>query len=262
MIYCYGQDTLDMTMSTLIKFMPPMPIYILNVAEPDKTDNHARIESCAKRYPNITIERATVYKPLAIRDFAANHPELDFIFKTDDDMFYTSSDTWDGIIGAYNKFDGVLFASGLPPLQRWILPLVARRLGEYIEDALMHPNLMRAIDRKPELLNRIWDITLPPEETLAKLRKVQPRFITLPDDALPKDHWIVGHYYIKRTDLLKAFNDAPNDQRGLHQLRQRGGKIAIDTHSLVYHYSNNRHKAYSDKHILPRIQELDFWKLQ
>lgn len=285
LIYSCGMRTLNMTLSSLIKFMPPsLPLYILDSASENQPCGERRIQDLVMAHNDrVTLVGGGRCVPVdqdtdesdpqgngcsyitMLRDFCREHPEFEYIWKTDDDVVYTSPCIWPGVVDAYIRTPNVIFAAAAMPLQRHIFPIIAERLGQAgnYDKALRRDNIFKPLVKHPELAQAVWDITLPPDTVLSRLRKHPDKLLQIGPTMLRRDHYIVCHYLTRREDVLAAFQVASNDQRGYHILRKRDGRnIGVDMHNLAYHYSCQPGKEWSDEHILPRLRAMDFWKLE
>ncbi len=271
-VYSYGLQTLDMTIHSLLRYMPPeIPICVLDTTKPGQTEKQEWIRACVNLDKNrIKYVRCSEDNPRAIGNFAEEHEEYDYIWKTDDDMFYASEGIWDGVMTALTQYPNAIIGCAFQPLQRWILPVIFDRMNIEIDERFRHPDIRHMVGHNLDMMHKLWDMTLPPEKFLKQLRAIEPRYFVLPTDIGLARHrkrfrWTACHYLIRREDLVRGCHLSfakGSDERAIHAMRLRHKDVAIDSHSLVYHYSYKGAKSYCDEHILPRIRAMDFWRLQ
>ncbi len=270
MILSCGLPTLEMTLQSAIRYLPmDLPIYLFDdTTASDQDPLHRRwwIDKCMKPFVNrVTRIFLDEYRhDWATARFCERHPQYDFVLKLDDDVFLTNAEFWPGIIAAYNSRSDTGIACAFQPIQRYTLPIMAKRLNKILPECLLVNDVRHELDQSPDLAHHIWDMTTPPSIILNDLRKAQPRFIYIDHKVMPSMHFTICHMFIAAQDAV-GFLQEPIFKRGeehwVHIMRTKHHRpVAVDTHNLVYHYGYRKEKKYSDEHILPKLRGMEFWE--
>lgn len=281
LLYTCGMPSLALCLSSVLKYLPgDIPIFLINNANPcvaTEELNRRRIQTAVERAQGRLhlIEPWCRNHPRNILHFCQEHREFQFIWKMDDDIFYTDVETWDGVIAGYQGHADAILATGITPIQQGVLPLLVERAGLDLPATLVtHSHkLSKFLKQQPEMVSTIWDATLPPEGLQAKLKAHPgPRYVVV-DNAQVGTDYSVGHYYAARRDIIAAYADTLRedsgihqefrwgDERGLNAMRRRDNRaVVVDTHSLVYHLAWYPARSWSEDHILPKLMRLPTWQ--
>ncbi len=275
LLITYSMATLPLTLASIMKHFPKdVKVYVVSSVEPRKPEKRGRnhgdkwniyrnenLRDAVDKYGDgrVVIEQyPNVYDaPAAVKAFTMYHNELDYIWKTDDDIIYTSPDTWDNITSAYLEHDNVVASCGFMPLNGMSPTIIQERLGVKMpEDLVKLPAITRLlIQGNSDYAKAIWDATFPPKPVIDKLRKVDQRYVYYPAEYQIKHSWSCCHYYTSRETILEAYRRSHKDERGLNTIRHEDKKpIVIDTHTLVYHYAFWSIREWSDSYVLPKLQ--------
>lgn len=276
LIYSYGMPTLDMSLSSLIKYFPKdVPIYLLDTIEADDAPRKvadwrpwrkAWLKHCVQKYNGRIdlIDCLNVYSHLgfegSMKRFCVAHPEIDYIYKADDDYIYTDYGTLEGLREAYNSVDNALLACGLSPIQSYCPTILNERLHGNLPKEVTSCKTYNGLYESEENRMALWNLSFPPDKVIPHLRKGE-RFVPLPECGQRRT-WSAGHYYIRRIDMLESYSHGRTDEQGLNWMRVRQGRpIIFDTYTLIYHYAWRAFRDWTDKYIFPLFQKEEFWRL-
>ncbi len=261
MILTNGSATLDLTVRSALKYLPEwLPIHV--VADTFTLPLQSERIKRALALDTNRLERLNLdgYRhDWGIAYFCQKCPQYEYVLKLDDDMTLTTPETWDGLVEAYHNHPESVVSSLITPIQRMCLPIIADRCGFELPDELKPDDVRHALGANPELAGYIWEKTFPVEKILPGLRTGE-RFIHFGKDRLRGKHWTVTNVFMHRNDALSMLTakHKRGEENWIHRLRfngrERPRKISLDTHNAIYHYAYKNGKEYSDKHILPMLQ--------
>lgn len=274
MIWAYNSTILDVMLSSLVKFIDDSDIYLIDAVERDSCPNKGRrwqphlkdnITRCLEPYKD-RIKRLEWGLDLSyeggggiFKRFIEEYP-YEYYLKTDDDIIYTDY----GLIPALKEaleLPDALVATGITPVQKRTIPQLNDILGLNLSSELLEDRVVNIAMKNPDILKELWDKTFPPNKILPKLKAYPTRYL-FPQYS-PNLRWSSCYYLIKHDAYLSALSGWGkwNDEGELNKIhRRQNKKIVVDTHHLVYHYSWQYTKEWTNINIKPLLMAQDFWK--
>lgn len=262
-IWFYRGTVIEQTIKTLIKYTPKeIPIYVMEQSAPEMLKERERLLKAVEPYiDRITIERCFVSRerkdaPLSIIEFLKNHPEINHLFKIDDD-FIVTSDAYTALREAYDSRENTIQSFLLCPMNIWGLQIFKERIPDYFDKfnkLLFNPETMyKELRRNKHYAEDIWLKILEIKNIRDYLIKGE-RFIELPRF---EKQFSIGHCFASRDDFLAIggiWDEPLWHKTAIETKRPR----IIDTHNIIHHFAWYPQTEYLLKKIYPIIKDMEF----
>ena len=256
-IWHYRGTLIEKTIASLVKYTPEeIPIYILDQSAPEMLSEKEHLHAIAEPYHSrIKIAKCFVSRkredaPLSILKFLQDHPEVQHLFKIDDD-FIVCNDAYSALKKAYDSQPDTLQSFLLCPINIWGLNIFKERLQEFawLTPELLNPETMyNALRKDTNAVLKIWQGTTPPSRVMPLLQTGE-RYQFIPKF---NQQFSIGHCFAHREDFIAVGGiwDEPNWQKLAHQ---SGRPRVVDTYSLIYHLAWYPFINYALKTIVPEL---------